>query len=1057
MTDQRPTTPFPTPQTPPPDVLASLAGRSFIEQVMAVAKASGPVFQTPAQGPRTVALWGFPYVDEVSDDTRFDKALSVGLVALRAFAGDGLFTARTDEPNWGKAHRILLPAFSQEAMQAYHPQMLDLAGQLVLKLARLNPGEPVDVAEEMTRLTLDTIGLCGFDYRFNSFYRSDLHPYVQGMVYTLTQATALLSGGGSALSEDPVRDEYRAAMNAFVDEIVAARKAEGDAADQHRDLLQFMLTGVDKVTGEGLDDVTIRNEINTFLVAGHETTSGLLSFACYFLSKHPEVMRKAQAEADAVLGPDPSVPPTYAQVRKLAYVRQVLDETLRLWPTAPAFARRPLAPDTLAGTWAIEPTDVLRVITPMLHRDPEVWGPDAEAFNPDNFLPDAVAARPANAYKPFGTGQRACIGRQFALQEATLVLGLLLQRFDFEDVDDYQLAIKQTLTIKPDGLRLVFAPRAGRSVAVGLAAPAATTVAAAPSSRPLAAPAGGAPLLVLFGSNLGASEDLAYRVANEAATRGFAAVVAPLDEGAGNLPTDRPLVVVTSSYNGTPPDNAAAFVGWLGGADLAPDALAGVRYAVFGCGNREWSATYQRIPRLVDDQLAAHGATRLLPRAEGDAAGDYEAAADAWLADLWPALGAPEAAAPAGPLYTVERVSAPANPFLSERVLPLTVLVNRELQAGGDRSTRHFELALPEGTAYQTGDHLGIVPRNVRETVERVLRRFGFPVDAFVRVRRHGAGTPMLPLDQPVALIDLLSRYVDLQEVAARAHVETLATAATVPGEASALRALAADPAYDAEVRARRRSLLDLLEAFPSCALPFDRYLEMLHPLRVRYYSISSAPAVDPRACALTVAVVGGPALSGDGRYHGVASTYLARHPGGSVVDGFVRSPNLPFRPPADPLTPVVMVGPGTGLAPFRGFLQDRAALLAHGRELGPAVLYFGCRNPGRDFLYQDELEAWAAHGIVTLRAAFSRPDAGEGRYVQDLIREDGATLWPLLEQGGVVYVCGDGGRMEPAVRAAITRLAVDHGGLDPDAAAAWQADLAAASRYLADVWASGG
>ena len=416
-----------------------------------------------------------------------------------------------------------------------------------------------------------------------------------------------------------------------------------------------------------------------------------------------------------------------------------------------------------------------------------------------------------------------------------------------------------------------------------------------------------------------------------------------------------------------------------------------------------------------------------------------------------------EAAAPAGPLYTVERVSAPANPFLIERVLPLTVLVNRELQAGGDRSTRHFELALPEGTAYQTGDHLGIVPRNVRETVERVLRRFGFPVDAFVRVRRHGAGTPMLPLDQPVALIDLLSRYVDLQEVAGRAHVETLAAEATVPGEASALRALAADPAYDAEVRAKRRSLLDLLEAFPSCALPFDRYLEMLHPLRVRYYSIASSPAVDPRACALTVAVVGGPALSGDGRYHGVASTYLARHPAGSVVDGFVRSPNLPFRPPADPTTPVVMVGPGTGLAPFRGFLQDRAALLARGHDLGPAVLYFGCRNPGRDFLYRDELEAWAAHGIVTLRTAFSRPDTGDGCYVQDLVREDGATLWPLLEQGGVVYVCGDGGRMEPAVRAAITRLAVDHGGLDPDAAAAWQADLAAASRYLADVWASGG
>src|SRR5262249_9213894 len=153
--------------------------------------------------------------------------------------------------------------------------------------------------------------------------------------------------------------------------LITARKGLGSAADDKRDLLQSMLTGVDKVTGERLDDETIRYEINTFLVAGHETTSGLLSFALFFLSKYPDIDAGARDEVDRVFG-DGTALPTYDQVRALTYFGQVLKETLRLWPTAPGFARRPLVPDTLAGTWAIEPTDVIRVITLLLHRDPSV-------------------------------------------------------------------------------------------------------------------------------------------------------------------------------------------------------------------------------------------------------------------------------------------------------------------------------------------------------------------------------------------------------------------------------------------------------------------------------------------------------------------------------------------------------------------------------------------------------------------------------------------------------------------------------------------------------------
>src|SRR3984893_10302859 len=225
-------------------------------------------------------------------------------------------------------------------------------------------------------------------------------------------------------------------MNDMVDRIIRERRESGDASGRP-DLLSCMLSGVDRKSGDRLDDLNIRYQVITFLIAGHETTSGLLSFATYFLLQNPAVLARAYEEVDRVLGSDPSVPPTYAQVNQLTYVGQVLKESLRLWPTAPVFALSPYKDTTIGGTYRMKKPYQIVVLTPMLHRDPAVWGERAEVFDPAHFSREAEQERPANVYQPFGNRPRACIGRQFALVEATLVLGMVLQRFQLIDRTRY--------------------------------------------------------------------------------------------------------------------------------------------------------------------------------------------------------------------------------------------------------------------------------------------------------------------------------------------------------------------------------------------------------------------------------------------------------------------------------------------------------------------------------------------------------------------------------------------------------------------------------------------
>lgn len=1048
-----------------------------IEAFIEMAEEYGPIYKLDIPGGIRLIVSGPALVEEICDDARFDKMVSGGLASLRKGAvGNGLFTSETDDPLWRRAHNILMAPFSLQAMRDYMPRMLDIAEQLMSKWERLNPEDEVDVPADMTRLTLDTIALCGFGYRFNSFYRETPHPFVEAMVRTLaeSQARARQLPIQTRLKVRAQRqvEEDQAFMNALVDRLIAERRAQGGAADT-TDLLGRMLTGVDRQSGEGLPDGNIRAQCITFLIAGHETTSGLLSFAIYYLLKNPDVLARARAEVDEVLGG--TAAPTFEQVHRLTYLRQVLDEALRLWPTAPGFTRRPLEDTVIGGRYAIPANTPITVLTPSLHRDPSVWGADVLEFNPEHMAPERVTSLPDGVYKPFGTGQRACIGRQFALQEAVLVLGMLVQRFDFIDHLDYQLRTQTTLTVKPADFRIRVRQRPDvhiqRTGGIEALREQAQAVAGPSASPALLVPHHGTRLSVLFGSNLGTAESIATRVAQEGTERGFDVTVGPLDEHVGDLPAGGATVVVTASYNGSPPDNATAFCTWISTA--APDAAAGVSYTVFGCGNTEWGSTYQAVPTLVDTELERHGGVRIHDRGAGNAAADFDADYRAWHGTLWAdlaeALDLPDevaTAATSGPRLSITLTNRQVtNPvILSYQAHPATVRENRELipaSPGGapERSVRHLEIALPASMAYQPGDHLGILPRNSFDAVRRVMARFGLDAGQYVTIIPNSGAHTHLPIEEPTPLVGVLGSCVELHDVASRAALAVLARHTEDPEQRAAIAAMSGDDEesaarYRERIYSRNLSVLDVLDEFPSCSLPFEEYLDLLPPLRPRFYSISSSPLASPSTCSVTVGLLQAPARSGVGTHTGVCSAYVAQTAVNGTLFAFVRHPAIPFRPPENPHTPMIMVGAGTGLAPLRGFLQDRAALQGQGVPIGPSLLFFGCRNSENDLLYPEELVAFEESGVAQVERCYSDEPGAPRRFVQDAMLERADEVWDLMQRDARVLVCGNAATIAPGVRASLAAIFRERTGTGEADGDAWISGLRSAERLVEDIWA---
>ncbi|MEX5553574.1 molybdopterin-dependent oxidoreductase [Pseudomonas pergaminensis] len=532
-------------------------------------------------------------------------------------------------------------------------------------------------------------------------------------------------------------------------------------------------------------------------------------------------------------------------------------------------------------------------------------------------------------------------------------------------------------------------------------------------TQALAAPSPAVTLL--WASQTGNAEALAERFAQRLRDAGITVELSAMsDFPASKLASTHTLALISSTFgDGDPPDNGEGFWHSLSTVETRLESL---RFAVLALGDPNYDQ-FCNHGKQLDQRLLELGATRLLERVDCDT--EFEAPADAWLVRFQQSLN------PAKPVA----LAAPATPAGKTKLYGSRLLLNRHLNPHSvHKETRQFALDLADsGLSYEAGDALGVRPRNCPELVSELLDLTRLGANTSVNIDTFGD----VPLQQA------LTQHFEI----ARPSSDTLAFIAERSANPGLKQLL--NPEHKAELNnwLWGRQLADVLHEYPiECSA--DELLGTLKRLQPRLYSIASSAKAYPHEVHLTVAAVR------YGKRKGVSSTFLADRVGDGEVPLFIQ-PSKHFRTPSDGEVPMIMIGPGTGVAPFRAFLQERRAL----GHLGRNWLFFGEQHAATDFYYQDELQGLQRDGLLThLSLAFSR-DQAQKVYVQDRIREQGAELWRWLQDGAKLYICGDASHMAKDVDQALRQVAQTHGGLGVEGAVDYWRQLSEQKRYLRDVY----
>ena len=521
-------------------------------------------------------------------------------------------------------------------------------------------------------------------------------------------------------------------------------------------------------------------------------------------------------------------------------------------------------------------------------------------------------------------------------------------------------------------------------------------------------------VVIMFGSQSGNAESLAETFSEQLKQSDFDAPVIDMeDHGEVDLSKETHLVVVTSTWGeGDPPDNAAEFWAQLNEDDQAP--LEGLNFAVCGLGDSNY-VDFCGMGKHFDARLEALGATRMIDRVDCDV--DFEEPAEAWALGLLSHLGAGETSTPA-----TAKEGATTAQYSKKNPFPAPLLKNVRLNSlDSARDTRHFEISLEgSGLEYEAGDALGVVPQNCPEVAAELISALGFSQDENVST----------PSGESKSLIEAFT-YDYAITIPSKKLVTAFAEKTSTE--------IDADYLYG-------REIIDLVTEFQDVKFSPTDFIGMLGKLQPRLYSISSSPKAHPGEVHLTIATV---RYEAHGRERkGVCSTFLAERCNGDGAKVFVH-PSKSFKPPTDLETKMIMVGPGTGIAPFRAFLEERRETGASGENW----LFFGNPHRSSDFLYEDELTAMTEQGSLNrLDTAWSR-DSDKKVYVQNLMSDNGEELWRWLDDGAHFYVCGDAKRMAKDVDQVLHDVVATHGGKGEEGAIEYISKMRKDRRYQRDVY----
>lgn len=889
----------------------------------------------------------------------------------------------------------------------WHRQMLSQEGADHARLRRIanpvfSPKLVISLRPKFFALAHELIdqfiekGRCEFMADFSEPYATRVVCLLLGLPQDQWRELATISNEmGLALSVNYKRDleivdAATAKLFSYVEELVRQTRARGYGDDFVSTLVRTSAEGDDALSERELYDMLV-----SVLFGAVDTTRNQIGLAFDVFASHPDQWE--------LLGQD-------AELGKAA-----VEEVMRVRPAITWVTREALEDFDYQGVY-IKKGTTIHLFGQSAASDPLAY-PDASF--------DITAER--KPHFGFGGGVHHCVGHFIARADMNEALGILASRLKNIRIEEGASWLPDSGNTGPVTLPVSFDPGLlAKDMGIDVHA----VVDDSANAGPTAGSIDGVNLTILFGTQTGNAEQMASDVASGAIKRGFNPVVLPLNAiSLDVLRNLRRVLIVTSSYgDGEMPDSAQQFWEALDSDD--PATLENLTYSVMAMGDSGYDR-FCNAGRLIDERLGSRGALRVTDRADCDV--NYATKGFAWVDDALTAMEAIEGTDEItrdALLVQSARTSRPKwtrhKPFLSE------VKQTRPLSAAdADKEIRHVVLDIKDsGIVYEPGDCIGVQPTNEPMLVDAFLTRFGTCGHANVGGFNEPLGT-------------LLSERLEIRNPSHQLILE-VAKLAKDP-ELSHIIDGGDRDALDAWLWGR--DILDVLDLVPSGKLPLDTLLPLLNPLQHRTYSIASSPKLYPDEIHLTVAKVHNHSNGRDRL--GVCSGFLGeRLPTGSRAPIFM-SPNRSFRLPSDDNAPVIMIGPGTGVAPFRAFLHERKANHAKGRNW----LFFGNRHRSRDFLYGEELVTMLNDGLLTrLDLAFSR-DQPQKIYVQHRMLENAKELFSWLEDGSYLYVCGDAKRMAFDVEDALLQIIGEQGGLGPELAQSYLDRLRQEKRYLRDVY----